>query len=294
MATHESLMLPDMQERIVGPLRLSLVSRSSAYALTLGLLIGGSVFTEQHATAQTRTSSSQQQPSSADQTPPAQQAPAQPTPSSGAPATKPTTPTTQQSAPPAGAQAPAQPTTTQVKPTPTSPENAASSPTGVTAPTDYVIGPDDVLQIVFWREKDLSSEVIVRPDGKISLSLLNDVQAAGLTPEQLRQQVTAAASRYVTDPSVTVVVKTINSRKVFVTGMVNKPGTYALNDQMTVLQMLAVAGGLGEFAKAEEIVVMRAEGGETKSYKFNYKDVRRGKNLQQNITLRPGDTIVVP
>lgn len=188
-------------------------------------------------------------------------------------------------------QKPATAPTTQVTPTPTNPTDA---PTGANAPADYVIGPDDVLQVVFWREKDLSSDVVVRPDGKISLSLINDVHAAGLTPEQLREEVTKAASRFVTDPSVTIVVKAINSRKVFVTGMVNKPGTYALNDRMTVLQMLAVAGGLSEFAKGEEIVVMRTEQTETKSYKFNYKDVRKGKNLAQNIVLRPGDTIVVP
>jgi polysaccharide biosynthesis/export protein len=164
----------------------------------------------------------------------------------------------------------------------------------VAPPSDYIIGPDDILHIAFWREKDLSSEVVVRPDGKISLSLLNDVQAAGLTPDQLRQQITELAGRFVTDPSVTVVVKAINSRKVFVTGQVNKPGTYALNDKMTILQMLAVAGGLAEFAKGEKIVVMRTESGQTKSYKFNYKDVREGKHLEQNIALRPGDTIVVP
>ena len=166
--------------------------------------------------------------------------------------------------------------------------------TGVQPPADYIIGADDALKIVFWREESLSGDVLVRPDGKISLALLNDVQAAGLTPNQLRESLVQAASRYVTDPSVTVIVKQINSRKVFVTGQVNKPGPFTLNDNMTVLQMLALAGGLQEWADADHILVMRTEAGQTKSYKFNYKDVRKGKNLQQNIALKPGDTIVVP
>lgn len=135
---------------------------------------------------------------------------------------------------------------------------------------------------------------MVRPDGKISLTLLNDIQAAGLTPNQLRESLTQLAARYVTDPSVTVIVQAINSRKVYVTGQVNKPGPYLLNDNMTVLQMLAVAGGLQEWADADHILVMRTENGKTQSYKFNYKDVRKGKSLQQNIPLKPGDTIVVP
>jgi polysaccharide export outer membrane protein len=164
----------------------------------------------------------------------------------------------------------------------------------VTAPPDYVIGPDDVLSIVFWRDKDMSADVGVRPDGKISLPLLNDIQAAGLTPEQLRVNLTAAADKYISDPNVSVVVKAINSRKVFITGQVGKPGPYPLTGSTTVLQMLAMAGGLGEYSKSDRVVVMRTENGKTTSYKFNYKDVTQGKNLQQNIELKPGDTIIVP
>jgi polysaccharide export outer membrane protein len=167
-------------------------------------------------------------------------------------------------------------------------------PAGIATPADYVIGPDDVLGIVFWREQDLSSEVTVRPDGKISLPLLNEIQATGLTPEQLRSNLTQAANRYVEDPAVTVVVKAVNSRKVFITGQVNKPGPYPLSAPTTVLQLLATAGGVQEYAKAERIVVMRTENGKTVSHKFNYKQVSQGKNLQQNIELKPGDTIVVP
>jgi polysaccharide export outer membrane protein len=165
---------------------------------------------------------------------------------------------------------------------------------GVTPPTDYVIGPDDALSVVFWRDSTLSGDVVVRPDGKISLPLLNDVQAAGMTPNQLREALVQQASRFVTDPSVTVIVKQINSRKVYVTGQVNKPGPFPLTDNMTILQMLALAGGLQEWADADHILIMRTEAGQTKSFKFNYKDVRKGKNLQQNILLKPGDTIVVP
>jgi polysaccharide export outer membrane protein len=198
--------------------------------------------------------------------------------------------------------APAQQATTQAPATAPAPapQAPAQTPPAVVpqqaapTPADYVIGPDDVLQIVFWSEKNLSSEVVVRPDGKVSLPLLNDVQAAGLTPEQLRKAVMDGASRFVTDPSVTIVVKTINSRKVYVTGQVNKPGPFPLTDSMTVLQILALAGGVQEYADTQNILVMRTEQGQTKSFKFNYKDVRKGKNLQQNILLKPGDTIVVP
>jgi len=167
-------------------------------------------------------------------------------------------------------------------------------PAGVPTPPDYVIGPDDILTIVFWREKDMSSDVGVRPDGKISLPLINDVQASGLTPEQLRLSITEAAGKFVEDPSVTVVVKGINSRKVYITGQVGKPGPYPLGGPTTVLQLLATAGGVGEYSKSDKIVVMRTENGKTVSHKFNYKDVIQGKNLLQNIELKPGDTIIVP
>jgi polysaccharide biosynthesis/export protein len=165
---------------------------------------------------------------------------------------------------------------------------------GTNVPADYLIGPDDVLQVVFWQEKDLSAEVVVRPDGRISLPLINEVQAAGSTPAQLRTTIMQAAARFVTDPSLTIFVKTINSRKVYVMGQVTKPGFYPLNDSMTVLQMLATAGGLAEYAKGSKITVMRTEQNQTKSFKFNYNEITEGKNLQQNIILRPGDTIVVP
>jgi polysaccharide biosynthesis/export protein len=160
--------------------------------------------------------------------------------------------------------------------------------------SDYVIGPEDQLSIVFWREKDLSADVVVRSDGKISLPLLNDVQASGLTPEQLRQELMTAAARFVEAPSATVVVKEIASRKAFITGMVVKPGAYALSGRTTVLQLIAMAGGLQEFANAKKIVVLRRENGREIGYRFNYKAVMDQKNPEQNIDLRPGDTVVVP
>lgn len=171
---------------------------------------------------------------------------------------------------------------------------AVQAPAGVTPPADYVIGPEDQLAILFWRDKDLSAEVAVRPDGRITLPLLNDIVAAGLTPDELRERIQQAASRYVEGPNATVVVKQINSRKVFVTGKVAKPGTYPLMGPTTVLQMIAMAGGLMDFAKSDRIVVMRTLAGNTETFKFNYKDVSKSKNLQQNIALKPGDTILVP
>jgi polysaccharide export outer membrane protein len=167
-------------------------------------------------------------------------------------------------------------------------------PAGVTPPPGFIIGPDDVLLVMFWREKELSAEVAVRPDGKITLPLLNDVHAAGLTTDQLRERLMEAANKFVEDPSVTIAVKQINSRKVYITGQVGKPGTYPLTGPTTVLQLIAVAGGLADFAKKEDIVVMRTEGGKTMTFKFNYKDVTKGKKLEQNIELKPGDTVVVP
>ena len=190
---------------------------------------------------------------------------------------------------------PAQPTTAAPGQAPArtaTPAPAAAA--GVELPPEYTIGSDDVLSIVFWRDKELTADVTVRPDGKISLPLLNDVQATGFTPAQLKDRIVEESKKYVEDPNVTVVVKQINSRRVFITGEVKKPGPYALTAPTTVLQMLSIAGGLGDFAKSEEIMVVRPENGKQISYKFNYKEVIKGKKLAQNIELKPGDTIVIP
>lgn len=167
-------------------------------------------------------------------------------------------------------------------------------PAGIAPPADYVIGPSDQLSIVFWRDKDLTADVVVRPDGRVSLPLLNDIHAGGLTPDQLRQRVTEEAKRYVDDPTVTVVVREIKSRRVFITGEVERPGEFPLGGPTTVLQLIATAGGIKEYANREKIVVLRTEAGREVSYRFNYKEVVAQKNPKQNIQLKPGDTVVVP
>lgn len=161
-------------------------------------------------------------------------------------------------------------------------------------PADYRIGPDDLLSIVFWREKDMSADVVVRPDGKISLPLLKDVQAAGYTPDQLTDALVQAASKYIGRPNATVVVKAINSRKVFIVGKVAKPGAFPLTSDMTVLQLIALAGDVLEYAKSKSMVVVRKLDDGEQRFPVNYKDVLRGRNAAQNILLKPGDTVIVP
>lgn len=161
-------------------------------------------------------------------------------------------------------------------------------------PRDYVIGPEDVLSIVFWQETALSTEAVVRPDGKITLPLLKDVQAAGYTPEQLTDALVKAATKYVSRPNATVIVKQINSRKVFVVGQVAKPGAFPLTGDLTVLQVIALAGDVLEYARSTNVVIVRREAGGERRFKFNYKQVLKGKNTEQNILLKPGDTVIVP
>lgn len=170
----------------------------------------------------------------------------------------------------------------------------ASSPAAPELPADYLIGPEDELSVFVWREEELTRDVIVRPDGMVSLPLINDVRAAGLTPEQFRQSVAQAAARYVDDPTVTVIVKAVNSRKVYITGEVEKPGTYMLLGPTNVVQLLTLAGGLREYADEKNISIMRNEGGKVRIIKFNYREVARGRRLEQNIQLKPGDTVIVP
>jgi polysaccharide export outer membrane protein len=164
----------------------------------------------------------------------------------------------------------------------------------VSAPPDYLIGAEDVLTVVFWREKDMSGDVAVRPDGRITLPLVNEIQAAGLTPEQLRVSITEAANKYLEAPTVSVIVKQINSRKVFITGQVAKQGVFPLTSPTTVVQLITMAGGLLEYADDENITIVRTENGRAVSFRFNYDEVKRRKNLQQNIELKPGDQIIVP
>jgi len=170
----------------------------------------------------------------------------------------------------------------------------AQPPQGVQPPPGYVIGPDDVLAIRFFSDAQLSTDATVRADGKISVPLLNDVHAAGLTPEQLGDALEKAASKFVTEPDATVIVREIRSRKVYVIGQgVAHAGVVTINADMNVLQVLATAGGLLEYADKENVLIIRNEGGREQRFKFNFDEVVKGKNVKQNIQLRPGDTVVV-
>jgi polysaccharide export outer membrane protein len=195
-----------------------------------------------------------------------------------------------------GAQAPTQKPTAQApqqKPADQA-SRAAAVAAGVQPPAGYVIGVDDLLTIRFWSDTQLSTDATVRTDGKISVPLLNDIQAAGLTPEELGDALEKAASKFVTEPDATVIVREIRSRKVFVIGQgVTRAGVVPLTTDMNVLQVLAAAGGLLEYADKNNIVIIRNQGGKEERFKFNYDDVVRGKNAKQNIPLRPGDTVVV-
>jgi polysaccharide biosynthesis/export protein len=157
----------------------------------------------------------------------------------------------------------------------------------------YVIGPDDTLHIAVWKEADFTATVPVRPDGKISLPLLNDVQAAGLTPQQLADSITQKLKKYVDDPRVTVVVAAINSKRVYMVGEVARSGALSMLPNMTVLQALSSAG-LNQFAKTKGIYILRIENGKQEKLPVNYRKLVKGQRMEQNYLLQPGDTIVVP
>ena len=163
-----------------------------------------------------------------------------------------------------------------------------------TADPNYVIGSEDVLDVSVWKEPDLSRTVPVRPDGKISLPLLNDVQAAGLTPLQLAAAITTSLNKFVTNPQVTVIISQINSQRFYLLGEVTRPGAYSLIPGMTVLQALSNAGGFTPYANSKKIYLLREENGKQQKLSFNYKDVIAGKRTEQNIVLKTGDTIIVP
>lgn len=164
----------------------------------------------------------------------------------------------------------------------------------VTEDPNFVIGQNDVLDISVWKEPEISRKVPVRPDGKISLPLLNDLQAAGLTPMQLQTQITEKLKKFLTEPQVTVIVAEINSRRIYILGEASRPGAYPLLPNMTVLQALSGAGGFTQFANSSKVRILRMENGKQVSFNFNYKEVILGKNIDQNIVLKPGDSIVVP
>jgi polysaccharide export outer membrane protein len=170
---------------------------------------------------------------------------------------------------------------------------ALEPPKSQTSPV-YTVQPNDVLEIFVWKDPTMSRKVTVRPDGRISFPLLQDMQAAGLNPEQLKQRIEEGLKQFVEFPNVTVVVDAILSYKVFVTGKVSKPGPILDVKPITVLQALAQAGTFLEFAELDKIVIIRGAGEDSTLYKFNYPEVIQSKNFSQNMLLRNGDVVIVP
>ena len=160
--------------------------------------------------------------------------------------------------------------------------------------SDYEIGAGDLLQIFVWKEPELTRDVTVRSDGKISVPLLGDVAAAGLSPQRLGEELARSLSRFVETPRVTIGVSQAVSSRFYVLGQVGKPGEFRLNVPTTVLQGLALAGGFREFAKTDDIVIIRQQKGAQTVIPVNYKKLSEGKDVSQNVMLKSGDTIVVP
>jgi polysaccharide export outer membrane protein len=161
--------------------------------------------------------------------------------------------------------------------------------------SDYRIGAGDVLEISTWKEAELSRrEVLVRVDGKISFPLLGDIQAAGVTPVELTETLQKGLKNYVTSPVVTVTVTNPGSQRIYILGEVQRTGEYPLTKSLTVLQAFAIAGGFTQWASKDEIILLRKEGNQDKIYKINYKDIVKGRNVENNLVLQVNDTIVVP
>ena len=158
----------------------------------------------------------------------------------------------------------------------------------------YVIGPEDVLQILVWKEETLSQSVMVRSDGKISLPLIDEIQAAGLTPLKLKEVLTERFKEFVENPLVTVMVREARSFKVFVSGQVAKPGVFTLVGETTILQIIPMAGGFTEWANQRKVLLIRRENGRESRMTINYKKIISGEDINANILLKPGDTIIVP
>jgi polysaccharide export outer membrane protein len=172
--------------------------------------------------------------------------------------------------------------------------DSKTAPIPATTDPAYIIGPEDVLDINVWKEPDVSRLVPVRPDGRISLPLINDVQAAGLSPEQLAGTVTERLRKYVNEPQVTVIVTAINSQRVFIVGEVLRAGAFPMLPGMTIMQALSSAGGFTPFANVKKIHVVRLRDGKHVELPFNYREALKGDKPEQNIKLEPGDTIIVP
>ena len=170
-----------------------------------------------------------------------------------------------------------------------------SNPATSTSADSYLIGPGDVLSIDVWKEPDLSrQEILVRTDGKISFPLLNDVQAAGLTPLEMKRNMEAGLKDFISSPFVTVHVRNPESQKIYILGEVQNTGEYPLTKNLTVLQAFALAGGFTEWASKKEIILLRNEGGQDKIYRINYKEITKGRDFSHNIRLKADDTIIVP
>lgn len=165
---------------------------------------------------------------------------------------------------------------------------------GAKLPKSYIIGQGDVLEVFVWRNQELSRQVVVRPDGKISLPLLQDVQAEGLTAQELKDQITSRLKQYVQNPTVTVIVSQINSYKISILGKVANPGVYQINLKTTLIEAISMAGGLTEWANKRKITLIRDHGGKKQKYIVNYKKIISGKDPAQNVVLKRGDTIIVP
>jgi len=172
-------------------------------------------------------------------------------------------------------------------------EHAAQSAQGLSSPL-FALGPEDILEISVWKDEALTKQAVVRPDGWISFPLIGDIQAAGRTVEELRQEIQTRIKSYIPDAPVTVMVIKVGSPKVYVVGKVAKPGVYIMGEPMRVMQVLAMAGGATPFADKNSILIIREESNKQIIYKFNYDKAAKGKELEQNITLKPGDTVVIP
>lgn len=192
-------------------------------------------------------------------------------------AQQPNTPAPQPPAPPEKVEAPK------------TPQGAVDGAAAPVDPRTYVIGPEDIIMVEVWREPDFTKPHGVRPDGKITIPLIGDVQASGLTPERLAGQLSQALKEFINEPQVTVSVQQVNSKKYFITGGVNKTGSYPLVLPTRVFEALSQAGGFREFANKRDIVIVRGD----RRIKFNWDDVVKGKKLEQNIYLENGDTIIV-
>jgi len=160
--------------------------------------------------------------------------------------------------------------------------------------SQFYLGPEDELEISVWKDEALTRKVVVRPDGKISFPLIDDILATGRTVEQLQQEIKRKIRVYVPDAPVTVMLVTVNSPKVYVVGKVNRPGVYVMGTTLRVMQVLAMAGGMTTFADEDDILIIREENGQQKFIEFDYGRVAGGKDLEKNIRLKPGDTVVVP